>query len=132
MKILGPYMKEGYLHVVFKYDDGRRVVQMYHRYLWEQEYGPLDSKQHLHHIDGNPLNNSLDNLKVMTHSRHMQLHNPKTRKLVAFVCPSCGRISYKIEKEFNRRKREGCAGPFCDRSCAQWHNSNVRYGHISG
>lgn len=123
-------MKEGRLHVIFQYPDGTRLVQMYNRYLWEQEYGPLSSEIHLHHIDENPLNDSLPNLKPMTPSEHHKLHNPITRRLVAFVCPACGRIGYKKEKEYNRRKRDGCSGPFCCRSCAQWYNSNVQYGHI--
>lgn len=40
----------------------------------------LDKGEVVHHIDGNGLNNSLDNLQIMSISEHVRLHNKlKTR-----------------------------------------------------
>jgi len=46
-----------------------------HRHLMETLIGrPLDKDEVVHHRDGNPLNNSPDNLVVMTRSEHTKLH----------------------------------------------------------
>ncbi len=48
----------------------------YHRYLMEQKLGRhLNRNECVHHIDGNPRNNSLDNLIVLTRSEHARLHH---------------------------------------------------------
>jgi hypothetical protein len=46
----------------------------YHRHLWHDANGELPIGWQLHHIDGNPLNNALDNLLPMAHSEHQRLH----------------------------------------------------------
>jgi hypothetical protein len=35
---------------------------------------------HVHHIDGNPLNNSLDNLKTVCFRCHMKIHKASSRR----------------------------------------------------
>ena len=35
----------------------------------------LSSNEIVHHIDGDPLNNNLENLQVVTRAEHMQIHN---------------------------------------------------------
>lgn len=46
-----------------------------HRYLMEQHLSrKLEPNEHVHHIDGNPENNSLDNLIVLTKVIHHRLH----------------------------------------------------------
>lgn len=53
-----------------------------HRILMENKLGwELPSDQVVHHIDGNILNNSLDNLCVMSRSEHSKLHTDERRKL---------------------------------------------------
>ena len=37
-----------------------------------------DGKQ-VHHVDGNPMNNKLKNLQVLTHCQHRKLENRKCR-----------------------------------------------------
>ncbi len=55
-----------------KYEKGR---QRYHRYLMEKNIGrKLLSKEIVHHIDGDTMNNDLDNLKMMTQAEHFRLH----------------------------------------------------------
>ena len=54
--------------------DGRRT--RVHRYLMEIHLGrKLLTTEHVHHIDGNGLNNSIDNLVVLTDSEHHRLHS---------------------------------------------------------
>lgn len=50
-----------------------RVLE--HRYIIQQLLGrPLLSSEQVHHIDGDRLNNSLDNLVLLTNSDHQKLH----------------------------------------------------------
>lgn len=47
-----------------------------HRYVVEQHSGEkLDNKLDVHHIDGDKLNNHIDNLIVLTKSQHAIAHN---------------------------------------------------------
>jgi hypothetical protein len=57
-----PYSSDGYIL------EHRLVMEKYiKRYL--------ESHEHVHHIDGNPTNNVISNLKLMTHSQHSTHHN---------------------------------------------------------
>lgn len=47
-----------------------------HRLIMIQKLGrPLKPNEHVHHIDGNPENNSIENLIVLTNAQHAKLHN---------------------------------------------------------
>jgi hypothetical protein len=48
--------------------------QLLHRVLWENTNGAIPEGNHIHHIDGNPANNSLANLTSLSASEHMRLH----------------------------------------------------------
>lgn len=64
-----------------------------HRVIMEQHLGrKLKSKEHVHHIDGNKLNNALSNLTILSHSEHMKLHGHEvtTAKTVLATCRVCG------------------------------------------
>ena len=46
-----------------------------HRLVVEQHLGRrLDFKEKIHHINGNPYNNDVDNLQALCHDCHKQLH----------------------------------------------------------
>lgn len=53
---------------------GRRIYQ--HRHVMESKLGRrLESNEHVHHIDGDPLNNSPSNLDLLSSSTHAKLHS---------------------------------------------------------
>ena len=53
---------------------------MEHRLVMAAYLGrPLESHEHVHHINKNPGDNRIENLRMMTHSEHMALHH-KMRK----------------------------------------------------
>ena len=52
--------------------------QLVHRKVMEENLGrKLESSEIVHHIDGNTLNNSLDNLELTTRSKHAKEHGLK-------------------------------------------------------
>jgi HNH endonuclease len=94
---------------------GYRVVKLNGRWHYEhrlkmqvhlgRRLGPDDI---VHHKDGNPLNNDLDNLEVLSpgaHSRHHNLKHP-----LVLVCENCG-IEFTPHPSNRGRQR------FCSHAC---------------
>lgn len=70
---------------------GKRVLA--HRMIMEFHLGrPLASNEIVHHINGDPLDNRLENLEVMEWGKHTALHRQK------FVqCKICGMTKEQLE-----------------------------------
>ena len=45
-----------------------------HRYVWEQEVGPIPKGCHIHHLNGDKSDNRIENLAILTASGHHRLH----------------------------------------------------------
>lgn len=58
--------KEGYKILTYK----RRKLS-YHRVIYRKFVGPLEADLVINHIDGNPSNNSPDNLELVTQSNNV-------------------------------------------------------------
>ena len=55
-----------------------------HRYVWEQEAGPIPEGFEIHHLDRDRSNNSIDNLALMTSKAHHAIHDrEEVRKEIA-------------------------------------------------
>ena len=53
-----------------------RIDYRYARYIVEQALGhDIPSDYHVHHIDGNRLNDNINNLRLMASEEHIRLHN---------------------------------------------------------
>lgn len=61
----------GYKHIDL-YADGKRSIKRVHRLVAEAFIPNPDNKPDVNHIDGNKLNNSVDNLEWVTKSENMQ------------------------------------------------------------
>lgn len=64
--------------------DARRGVQALHQEIWKQANGPIPEGYEVHHKDGDPLNNVLLNLELLTRAQHARVHQERGD----FVCTS--------------------------------------------
>lgn len=69
--------------------------------VWYKVYGmEIPSGWVLHHIDENPLNDLVYNLRLMTNSEHAIIH--KTTPKIKKICPNCGKVFYVIKSKINQ------------------------------
>ena len=81
--------KDGRMRVYIK---GSQKVISYPKYVMEKYLGrKLKDNEQVHHKDGNPLNNDIDNLEVLTFEEHLNVHADENRKYYdkIMVCPWC-------------------------------------------
>jgi hypothetical protein len=55
-------------------------VKRLHQEIWEDHHGPIPQGYHVHHKDGNPLNNDIENLECQPYVEHLGNHlreNPR-------------------------------------------------------
>lgn len=73
-----------------------------HRAVWEAEHGPIPAGHHIHHRDGNKLNNEISNLECLSHGEHQRHHLrlkpiPKTdwagKPDIEQTCVDCGGVT---------------------------------------
>ena len=120
MKIYGPYTrKDGRQHVIL-YENNKRKTVSYPKYLLETKLGrSLLPHETCDHIDGNPLNNSLDNLQLLSRSDNIRKHAALLpAELCTFTCPICLCSFTKRMHHIRHNRKQGKRGPYCSRSCA--------------
>lgn len=123
------------LYTIYENSDGRlrvynkktKKVTSYPRLLMENQLGrTLKPTEDIHHKDGDPRNNSLDNLEVINKSDHVRHHSTKHYfSDKEMICPVCGEeFMWTAEQQRtkhrnnNRKdKKTKNAGPFCSRRC---------------
>lgn len=52
----------------------RRGVEALHREIWKDHHGAIPEGHHIHHKDGNPLNNDIANLECLPAFDHLSAH----------------------------------------------------------
>lgn len=89
------------------WDGDRHVLE--HRLVVERNLGRrLTTSEHVHHVNGDRLDNRIENLQVLTHAEHMRVHRIKAR--VERTCLHCGVTFLHLP---GRGK-----GMFCSTACA--------------
>ena len=83
-------------------ENNKRFGGSYPRILMAKKLGrPLKPNEDVHHIDGNPLNNDLTNLEVVTHGEHQRIHSIKYVDTVE-TCMICGNQFIKTGASWGR------------------------------
>lgn len=66
-------LQDGYFRL-YKWYKKKTYRKLLHRYIFEQAYGEIPTGYVIHHKDNDRLNNSLQNLQMMTIGEHTKLH----------------------------------------------------------
>lgn len=97
-------------------------------YLIEQNLGrELINDESVDHIDRNKLNDSLDNLRVISLKQNI-LDDIKRVKPIQIICIRCGTASFKKARDIKHNAKLGKAGPFCSRSCCGKYGAEIQNG----
>lgn len=92
-KIYGPYKskKDNRLRISLKFNDGHRKTVSYPKYLMEIHLNRyLLEEETVDHIDKNPLNNDITNLRVLLRREH-SANDVLRNKDVSVHCTYCGK-----------------------------------------
>lgn len=104
--------------------DGKKVRE--NRWIMEQHLGrKLEKWEHVHHINGNPLDNRLENLEVHESKEHMQLHKQIYPDIK--ICEVCGK---EYTPNPRKRKRQKCCSPDCV-TILRTQNMSITRGYSS-
>ena len=114
--------KDNRMRMVIVDDDGKHTSVSYPRFLMEQFLGrSLAENEDVHHKDGNPLNNDLNNLELIEHGIHQKEHSQKYMDTEE-KCMICGKpfimTAHKWSKFFVDIRRDRARILTCSRSCA--------------
>ena len=67
----------------YYYNTNSKPYRCLHRQKWYDKYGIIPENHHIHHVDGNSLNNELDNLQCIHKTEHLREHSKnRSRELV--------------------------------------------------
>lgn len=129
MKIVNSYIcKDGRVRVYCTDDNGRHHIRSYSRILMEEKLGrPLEPYEDVHHIDGNPLNNSINNLEIKLHGEHQREHSQKYFDEIK-ICPICNcmfiwtalqqrRFYSNQSRKISKNKSTPFNEPICSKQC---------------
>ncbi|MBK9073310.1 MAG: HNH endonuclease [Myxococcales bacterium] len=91
--------------------------ELLHRAVWRAAYGDIPAGQHVHHIDGDSGNNSLENLQVIKPQDHAKHHYRPDRLLSDEAMFKLGKSQRERWKKIEPREHtcDQCGGQFQSR-----------------
>lgn len=77
---------------------------------------PLKPDEHVHHKNGDPADNRIENLELLSNSEHIKKHaKPKT--MVDLICSRCGGKFQRELRNYKTKYQQGQRDFYCGRSC---------------
>ncbi len=70
-KVQGTVTRFGYRRIHCK----DRKFRFEHVIVWESHFGSVPEGKEIHHVNGNKLDNRIENLKILTRLEHKRLHS---------------------------------------------------------
>lgn len=133
-KVYGPYLnkKDNRLRCVLVSPDGDKKTISYPKYIMEIHLGRyLDADETIDHIDGNPLNNAIENLQVLNRREHC--YNDVYRNAdIEVTCKMCSKkftIGGSTISGRNRSDKHQ-SGYFCSRQCTGRYGKMIQMSLI--
>ena len=113
------------------YVKGSKKVVSYPRLLIEEKLGrSLSPEEQVHHIDGDPLNNDIDNLTVIPLGEHQRQHNPVKYFDTTVKCAWCGKeflwTALQQRSHYGNHNKHGSSEPFCSKSCCGQYGTYIQ------
>lgn len=68
----------------FRSSAGKGNPKLLHREIWKSHYGEIPAGYLIHHKDGNPLNNSIENMECISKKEHNSIHVENRKNDVEF------------------------------------------------
>jgi hypothetical protein len=110
-------------------EGGRKVTSQYARWLYEKHFGILAKNVFVHHINGDTMDDRLENFQLLTNSEHALLHmkaKPKYREvfeLEKFGLRRCRKCKKVLPlSEFYYLKKRGVHFSRCRICCIKYQH----------
>lgn len=102
--------------------EGKWILE--HRHNMEIKLGrKLLLNELVHHKDGNPRNNVIENLELETRASHNNIHHPKER--ITLTCTMCQKLFDRKRAQVKYKVKNNTL-QFCSRSCIGKYIASVR------
>lgn len=128
--VLGPYAQPSGRRFVILIDvNGKRKNMNYARFLLSKHLNrELLKTEHVHHINGNYIDDRIENLEILSVGDHTRTHRPKL--FFTLVCDECGREKFLEggcrSRAIANNKASATKNKFCSLSCSIKYNNKKR------
>lgn len=109
---------------------------MSYRKIWETIYGPIPKGYEIHHIDGNRMNNDIENLRCVSIEEHYEIHYKQGDYLACTIMSKRMGLSEEERKVIHdmamkKRDQTGSKNPMYGRSAIKennmkWYNNGTK------
>lgn len=130
--------KDGYVFYCYWDTEEMKNRTIYvHREVMEKSLGrALKKGETVHHIDGNPGNNDIENLQLLSSNRDHSLLHGKEKTINALLhlrCVWCDNSFTRVGNDERGNRKKGKYGPFCSKSCSgKWsREQQIKNGQIN-